>query len=123
MSAYNWIATTAPCPRCRRAEKILAQTHVASDYDGDDTGRFHDRTYELGDAMHWWPPSDPRYPEWRANRCDSTRNAVDIDDEACHATCTICSTPLFVLLRFNGPRPIELLALGPEDEWPVGCLK
>ncbi len=123
MSAYNWIVTMGLCPTCRQPQKLVAQTHIASDYDGDDTGRFHDRTYTLGEAMHWWPPSDSRYGEWRANRCESTRMSSEIDEEACHATCSVCGTVLFALLRFRGPRPIELLAAGLESDWPTGCLK
>jgi len=40
MGAFNWILIEARCPSCHRVSSLKAQTHVASDYDGDETGRF-----------------------------------------------------------------------------------
>ena len=53
MSTYNWIEFEDSCPSYRKKVTIRCQTHFCSDYDGDASGRFRDRTYKLGDKMAW----------------------------------------------------------------------
>ena len=55
MAALNWISLEGTCPKCRSVATIRCQTHVAADYGGDATGRFHGRTYHLSERMAWWP--------------------------------------------------------------------
>lgn len=123
MAAYNWVIVSEPCPACGCTSDIRAQTHVASDYDGDDTGRFHDREYRLGERMHWWPASDSRFPGWRANRSRKGVPSLEIEEEACYAECPSCHARLFVILRFIGLRIDQVLGIGREDAWPDDYLK
>jgi hypothetical protein len=123
MAAYNWVVVQEPCPVCGLTSEIRAQTHVASDYDGDDTGRFHDREYHIGGKMHWWPASDPRFSEWRASPNRDRTQSSEIEEEACYAECPSCHARLFVLLRFNGLRIDQVLAIGREEAWPKGYPK
>ena len=48
MAAYNWVVVDETCPACGKRSRLRCQTHVASDYSGDASGRFHDREYHLG---------------------------------------------------------------------------
>jgi len=120
MGAYNWIQITASCPSCERDSAIRCQTHTASSYDGDDSGRFHDRTYQLGEVMRWFPASDPRVnseekPIFPAGQPE--------DHEACYSDCTNCGANLCVVIRFQGLTPIQVLHVSLESDWPTGYLK
>ena len=64
MGAYNYIVFEAICPGCKRSSSIEAQCHVASSYDGDNSGRFFDRRYVLGSQMAWWRPDQDGYEDW-----------------------------------------------------------
>jgi hypothetical protein len=123
MSAYNWVVVPASCPACGITTEIRAQTHVAADYDGDETGRFHDREYRIGDSMRWWTPLDPRFASWRANRGRGGVPSSEIEEEACYAECPSCHARLFVLLRFNSIRIETVVAIGREETWPDGYLR
>ena len=123
MAAFNWIVVEATCPACGSQATLRCQTHVASDFAGDGSRRFHDREYRVGDSMAWWPSSDSRFPQWRANRTSNPRVDPNVDEEACHATCNQCAAPLFVILRFYGVKPDGIVAVGREDDWPAGYLK
>jgi hypothetical protein len=124
MGAYNWIMVAETCPACGKKTTIKAQTHVASDFGGDDSGRFCHRIYHLGDKMAWYPAGDGRFARWRERRVldQSTLNA-DIDEEACYAQCLACGAQLFVVIRFVDTRVDCIVAIGREDQWPAGYLK
>jgi predicted RNA-binding Zn-ribbon protein involved in translation (DUF1610 family) len=115
MAAFNWILFDGACPECGSVTPIRCQTHVASDYDGDAGGRFHDRTYRFGERMAWWPESDSRYIRW-------SEDCVSLPDgsssEACYSDCTSCGAELCAVLRFEALVPRELLALRLEADWP-----
>jgi predicted RNA-binding Zn-ribbon protein involved in translation (DUF1610 family) len=98
MAAYNWVVVDETCPACGKRSRLRCQTHVASDYSGDASGRFHDREYHLGQRMAWWPREHIGFERWRADRWHRDRNSVDaaFDEEACHATCPVCDADLFV---------------------------
>lgn len=119
MGAFNWITIDATCPVCTWPTSIRCQTHVASTYDGDATGRFHERAYRLGERMAWWPPADPRHDDWRDAPSAIPRDGSSID-EACYADCTACGDALCVVIRFRDLVPAETCAISPEADWPDG---
>jgi hypothetical protein len=118
MAAFNWIEIEGACPCCGQQGIIRCQTHVASDYDGDATGRFHERSYRLGERMAWWPPGHPSYEHWR-EASEPGRPEGETVEAAC-ATCGSCAAELYAVLRFRDLRPVEVLKLGPERDWPPG---
>lgn len=119
MSAFNWIVVHARCPSCGQQTEIRCQTHVASTYAGDARGRFHDREYNLGEKMFWWPETDARSLEWRAN-ASLRESGDDYEDEACYATCSACRAALCAVVRFRGACPERLLGVTTEENWPAG---
>lgn len=121
MGVYNWIQIEAVCPICFVRSRIMCQTHVASSASGDDTGRFCDREYSLGQKMAWWPPGHKKFSDWRVNGRIGEPLQGDVDWECCHSDCTNCSGRLFVVIRFEaGPVPVEVEMIGPLDQWPPG---
>ena len=116
MAAYNWIEIESLCPVCRRQAVIRAQAHIAASFDGDDSGRFCDRTYRLGQRMPWFARSHRNYADWQLDP-DSPAEESDAR-EACYSECTACGAELFVVIQFREFVPSKVLALGPEDEWP-----
>ncbi|HVK75724.1 MAG TPA: hypothetical protein VM734_20480 [Kofleriaceae bacterium] len=122
MGAFNWINVEARCPFCRDVVRLRCQTHVASDHAGDATGRFHDRDYELGQPMAWWPREHERFDAWRGGRWRAEERAPGFDQEACYATCT-CGAELYVVVRFRENVPERVVAVGKEADWPDEYLK
>ena len=122
MSAYNWIKIEGHCPSCGIETGIKCQTHFCSDYDGDDTGRFHDRTYKLGDRMGWWPSTFPKYSEWYEGNSKNKRG-YGASTECCYSECLNCGAELFVVIRFNECTPVEVSKLGLEANWPEEYFK
>src|SRR5262245_13629515 len=114
MSAYNWITIDVRCPQCADRARIRCQTHVASDYAGDHSGRFHDRDYTLGEPMAWWPPDHPQFESWRKHG-----DAV-VDEEACYSSCSACKADLCVVIRFRDLIPEAVISISPEADWPEG---
>jgi hypothetical protein len=124
MSAYNWLLLDERCPICGGSKGIRAQMHTASDYDGDESGRFHDREYRVGDEMRWWPVSDPRFKSWRADRRrGEPLQDGELDEEACYAECLSCHARLYVVVRFRKTRVERVLLIGREEDWPRDFLK
>ena len=118
MGAYNWIIIGNNCPACHQLVKLDAQTHVASSYDGDATGRFHEGRYRLGEPMRWWPTGHKEYSQWRVNgKVDGPTEGHE-DWECCYATCPLCHAELFALIRFQGQCAVEVEQIGLESEWP-----
>lgn len=122
MSAYNWIEIKDRCPSCKVKSVIKCQTHFCSDYGGDDTGRFHDRTYKLGDTMAWWSILHPRYSAWRESNSLNKHEYGD-SSECCYGECLSCCTELFVVISFDECSPSNILNIGLESEWPNEYLK
>src|SRR5262245_9113906 len=118
MGAFNWVIVQAKCPACGETTSVRCQTHVASDYDGDQRGRFHDQEYRLGERMRWWNEEDPRYAQWRIDGTMAALRAPDYDEEACYSTCSSCSGNLCAVIRFSGPVPERLVKLVREEDWP-----
>ena len=95
---------------------------MCSDYDGDDSGRYHDRTYKLGDAMSWWLITDRRYPDWRQSNAKNDQGG-DAFNECCYSTCSNCEGDLYVIIRFQECVPVEVLEIGLENKWPERYFK
>ena len=119
MAAFNSVKVTATCPHCSRQASILAQTHIASTFDGDARGRFCSRTYDLGERMWWWPQEDERYPDWKLEGLPSAGDPEDVE-EACYAKCEACGAELCVVLRFRALTPTTCVAVTTMEEWPAG---
>jgi hypothetical protein len=117
MSAFNWVIFELTCPVCHMNGIIQAQTHIAASYNGDSTGRFHDRKYHIGERMAWWPPDDPNYADWCNNgQCIQADRAR----EACYASCMSSGCKLCVVLEFVSLVPIRVIELLAEVDWPEG---
>lgn len=115
MAAYNWIEVEASCPACEALSTIRCQAHVASSFDGDESGRFCHRTYRLGEAMAWWAPEDNGFNDWSEN---GDQNHLPDVHEACYASCENCKAELYVVIAFENLVPRKVLAFGLERNWP-----
>jgi hypothetical protein len=115
--------------------EVRCQTHVASSYRGDASGRFHDRAYRVGEAMAWWPRGDRRWGEWRvwggrggvSDREGEAGEAGEADEEreeeACYADCAACGAELYVIVRFRAAVVEWVLGIGRVEDWPDGYLR
>lgn len=115
MGAYNWITFEGTCPACCNEAPIRAQTHVAASYDGDSSGRFHDRTYELDVVMAWWSRDDGRFGRWTENA--DLRHLPSIR-EACYSACQDCKADLCTVLEFLDLRATRVVLISLEAAWP-----
>lgn len=120
MSAYNWIDIEAACPACEARATIRAQTHIASDYAGDAAGRFHDRTYRVGEHMAWFLPPDKRSSRW-SDRADPIH--LPRVREACYASCQSCEADLCAVIEFQNLVPTIVVTITREEAWPNGYLR
>ena len=68
MAAFNYLVLEVNCPACGQLTTLRAQTHMASDYDGDERGRFMNREYRLGERMWWFSEGSPDYRNRSAPR-------------------------------------------------------
>jgi hypothetical protein len=118
MSAYNWIEIFNDCPNCRLRTTIKCQTHYFSDYDGDDSGRFHDRTYKLGQKMPWWNELNQRYFSFLEGPRDFEKNQDGYFRECCYSTCLSCGAELYVVIEFKSSTPERVIDIGLESDWP-----
>jgi hypothetical protein len=121
MAAYNYVTFEGTCPSCGRGATIRAQVHVASSFDGDDSGRYAHREYQLGERMAWWPPSDRRFSAWSEYGQPGQPPGEAL--EACYSECRRCRADVFAVIRFRDLVPTEVLAVGAEAEWPQGYLR
>ena len=121
MAAYNWIHFEATCPSCHQGARVRCQTHIASDYGGDETGRFFDREYQLGDKMAWWPEGHKHFRDWREEWSGDGRNLPPNQAiEACYADCERCTTNLCAVILFENLRPVQITHLTLAADWPEG---
>jgi hypothetical protein len=108
MGAYNYIEIIYKCPSCNLDSSILCQTHFCSDYSGDESGRFHDRVYKLGEKMFWWNISDPRYVEWMQTNSAGNKELA----ECCYSECSNCHADLYVVINFEECTPVSIKEVG-----------
>lgn len=124
MGAYNWIEIEAECPVCKQTGLLRAQTHVASDFDGDARGRFCHRVFSVGDRMFWWDERDPKYKDWKRSNWSDYKTMLkeydrDASTECCHTTCTVCgSRDLFAIVHFQSLVVSKVLAVGLDSNRP-----
>ncbi len=116
MGAYNWIEVTDLCPSCHNHSILKFQTKTASSYDGDNTGRFFDRIYKLGDKMFWWKPEDKKYTNWWDPNLKDT--AIGNLEECCHGECLNCKQDIFGVIVFNNLIPTAVNEIGLKADWP-----
>lgn len=119
MSAYNWIDINRNCPSCHSDAHIKCQAHYFSDYSGDDSGRFHDRNYRLGQAMSWWNQSDPKYLSFLEGESNPDGMKVNRLIECCYSTCMSCDADLYVAIAFLVNTPEKILDVGLIADWPA----
>jgi hypothetical protein len=115
MAAYNYIKINYKCPSCNVDSSILCQTHFCSHYGGDETGRFHDRLYRLGEKMVWWDKADPRYLGWIQSNSIRDNSLA----ECCYSKCLNCNAELYVVINFKECTPIHIDDVGLEINWPI----
>lgn len=115
MAAFNYIKAQMSCPNCRRSVKMKFQTHIASDFDGDATGRFMERDYHLGDEMAWFDRSHDDFDCWMTWGAP-TQGPVY---EYCHATCDACGSELYGRVQFDDLRPTQVSEVGLAEDWPT----
>lgn len=120
MGAFNWVDVEATCPACDRATTIRTQTHIASDYDGNEDGTFHGRTYRVGDRLAWFEPPDERHSRW-SEAADPGR--LPNVHEACYAHCAACRAEICVVLAFDRTRAPSVVAVATEAAWVPGYLR
>ena len=121
MAAYNWILLETTCPQCGTVGPLRCQTHIASDFGGDQSGRFCHREYVFGQRMAWWSVDDRYYHHWAEEDGEPLPDGSFA--EACYADCSHCGAHLCALLRFENLIPCELLRLSLESDWPPGYLR
>ena len=114
MSAFNWVEFETICPSCKSKSVIRAQTHTCADFDGDETGRFHDRTYKIGEKMAWWEVSDSRHANWTDSGGNLNLHSGELC-ECCYSNCLNCGADLFA--------PDSIVKVGFEINWPEGYMK
>lgn len=90
MGAFNWFTVKETCPRCLVSSELTFQLYVASSYAGDNTGRFHDRTYQLGDTLAWWSRDDKRFADWTGGLSSHSGCVTDV----CYGKCPSCNSDL-----------------------------
>ncbi len=115
MGAFNYIQIRGICPECKQETDISCQTHVASDYDGnDEVGRFHDHTYELGQRMHWFESTDKRYLLWH----EYYLVEENVAREACYSECKSCNAEIYVMIQFEDITPVKVIEIGLIQDMP-----
>jgi hypothetical protein len=116
MGAFNEIKFQHVCPHCENIVEILAQTHLASDFNGEGAVNFFRNTYELGEKMKWYGAESKEYSQWRNNAHEFIEAGVI---ECCYAECMQCKSDLYAVVSFEELRPIEILGVGFERDWPA----
>ncbi|MEQ9073141.1 MAG: hypothetical protein RLP09_04740 [Sandaracinaceae bacterium] len=96
MAAFNYLRFQMQCPHCGQVVEARAQVHVAADFDGDETGRFLNREYRLGEKMRWFSDADEL--DW-IGFCE--RNPVGALYETTTVTCSLCSAESEVDVEFD----------------------
>jgi hypothetical protein len=123
MGAYNWVRFDARCPRCEASSPIKAQCHIASSYDGDDSGRFHNRIYVVGQTMAWWPRTDRRWPSWTEENRAPSEGQEGVVRECCYANCETCGAELYAVIEFRDLTVVRIVDVGIESLWPADYLR
>lgn len=116
MAAFNYIEFNYMCPNCFSHSKMKAQTHIASDYEGDETGRFMERTYQLGEKMAWYDVYSEEYIDWMTWGKPINNQPVT---EYCHTSCMSCQRDLYSLIEFQDITPVKIIEIGLKEKSPI----
>jgi hypothetical protein len=118
MSAFNWIVFQHRCPACGVDTAIRAQCHIASSYDGDISGRFCDKDYQLKQKMAWWSDDHPESKSWADGDNQIAPKSEII--ECCYSICMKCNGSLYAVIVFDMLMATSVISLGLEENWPIG---
>jgi hypothetical protein len=108
MSAFNYVTFEGTCPSCGHRAVMRVQTHIASDYEGDERGRFMDRDYGVGERMWWFGPSHPDFDTWKTWGGDGSRVT-----EECYGVCTRCNAPVSTVVEFEDVTVKSIASVSP----------
>jgi hypothetical protein len=122
MSAFNWIEFKGVCTVCHKATRICAQTHIVASFNGDSRGRFSGRIYRLGQEMLWWQEGHPKRNFWGDGDQLISTEAHPVR-ECCYATCVPDDRDLYAIIEFANLRPVKILKIGREENWPASYSK
>lgn len=114
MGAFNYVRFVDHCPGCGVSTEIVAQTHMASDYFGDKSGAFSNRTYQLEEKMAWYAPTEPEFEDWIAW---PNPDAATIS-ETCYAHCQAKNHELYANIEFENVTPIAVTEVGWQSDMP-----
>lgn len=117
MGAFNWIKTQDLCPSCMKKSELLFQTHMASSFDGDESGRFCQNEYLVGEKMRWWSPDSESFAKW-IDKYKSVKVSSEEFQECCYGECLTCKSEIFGIISFRNLIPIKLDLVGLEKDWP-----
>src|SRR6218665_807698 len=116
MGAYNWILSRQKCPACHQITTIKSQLHIAASFDGDESGRFCNREYYLGETMSWFKgPGTPRNCE-TGNKKEPELPGTDT--ECCYSSCSNCNFEGYVIVSLKQLKLISITAIEQLDNWP-----
>lgn len=76
--------------------------------------------------MAWWSSDDRRFDSWKCGQSKVESKSVgapDEEEECCYSSCLSCDAPLFAVILFKSCVPIEVLTIGPENDWPNGYFR
>ena len=119
MGSYNWIDQDGTCPGCNRVTIVRSQLHAGSSYSGNESGRFHDRIYTIGDRLAWFKIDESEYSnQWCEQQAD-VGSAV----EACCASCLSCGAQLCSIVTVKDFVVCSVSAIAHERNWPSGFAK
>jgi hypothetical protein len=105
MAAFNYIVADVDCPGCKRRTMLRAQTHIASDYEGDEHGRLMGQDYRLGERMRWFAADHADFDTWMTWGCALDGRV----EELCGGTCEYCGMKVYVLIEFVDVTPTAVL--------------
>ena len=119
MAAFNYILLEAQCPHCGQQTIQKAQTHIASDFDGDSRGRFVEQEYRLGERMRWFLPEADGFADWMTwGKSPDGRVR-----EVCASKCERCGAKVYAVIEFIDVTPVDVLEVGPVANWAAAVAR
>lgn len=117
MSARNWILSRQKCPACDQITTVKSQLHIAASFDGDESGRFCNREYYLGDRISWFNGPDSRQKHWEAGN-KKEPDLPGLDTECCYSSCSACHFEGYVIITLEQLKLVSITAIAHLDNWP-----
>lgn len=106
MAAFNYVTFAFACPSCGCPANGRVQVHVAADYDGDESGRFMNREYRLGERMAWFSEDDSDPLDW-IGFCEKNSNGLYVERSECG--CPLCGETRAVEVEFADRVALRIL--------------